>query len=288
MINLFNQIIKTNQSFLITDVYFTNWKNYTMEYHHHDCLEINYITSGTCIYHVNSNKYLLKKKNLLILDSSVPHKLEFISSHPCLILGMSYKSIPKKSGLVYLNDIASTSQSVETFFENFKVSMTIQDAHSIYPILQSIAKEYHGENNPIYQNILLTKTLIDVSRLILNDNQQSINYIDLIKDYIQFNYFSINNIDEIADYVGLNKIYMQRLFKQYNNKTIWNYLTELRIKEAAHILKFTDIPVGDIDKYVGINSRQNFYILFKKIYGVSPSEYRKSSLNNKNSFIKYQ
>lgn len=278
MSKLFNQIIKDDRGFLLTDVYFTNWKNYTMEYHSHGCLEINYITNGTCIYHINSNKYFLKKKNLLILDSSVPHKLEFLSSDPCLILGMSYRAIPKKSGLVSLKDIVSTNSSVHKFFSSFNDSMIIQDSHSIYPILQSISKEYYGENNYVYQSMLLTKSLIDLSRLVLNDNQQSINYIDLIKDYIQFNYFSINSIDEIAEHVGLNKIYMQRLFKQYTDKTIWNYLTELRVKEAAHLLTYTDIPIGDIDKYIGINSRQNFYILFRKIYGVSPSQYRKLSL----------
>lgn len=274
---LFHQIIKDNQSFSITDVYFTNWQNYTMEYHSHDCLEINYITSGTCIYHINSNKYFLKKKNLLILDSSVPHKLEFLSSDPCLILGMSYKAVPKKSGMISLNDIVSTSSSARTLFENFNDSMIIQDSHYIYPILQSISKEYYGENNYIYQSILLTKGLIDLSRLVLNDNQQYANYIDLIKNYIQFNYFSISSIDEIAEHVGLNKIYMQRLFKQYTNKTIWNYLTDLRMKEAKHLLRYTNIPIGDIDKYIGINSRQNFYILFKKIYGISPSKYRNFS-----------
>lgn len=277
MSKLFNQIIKDDQVFSITDVYFTNWKHYTMEYHSHDCLEINYITNGTCIYHVNSNKYFLKKKNLLILDSSIPHKLEFVSSDPCLILGMSYKSIQKKSGMISLKDIISTNSSTNTLFENFSDSLIIQDSHSIYPILQSISKEYYSENNHLYQNMLLSKSLIDLSRLILNDNQQCINYIDLIKNYIQFNYFSISNIDEIANHVGLNKIYIQRLFKQYTNKTIWNYLTELRMKEAIHLLKYTNIPIGDIDKYIGINSRQNFYILFKKIYGISPSKYRNFS-----------
>lgn len=277
MDKLFTQMINTNEVFLIDDVYFTNWKNYTMDYHTHACLEINYVTKGTCIYYIGSKKYVLKKKNLLILDSSIPHKLEFISQEPCLILGMSYKAIPKESAFISLQDLCTNSPSVNAFFQSFETSKVIQDFHSIYPILQSISKEFHGENNPIYQNILLNKALIDMSRLVLNDNQQSSDYIELIKDYIQYNYFSINTIDDIANHIGLNKIYMQRIFKQCTNVTIWNYLTEVRMKKAIFLLENTDIPIGDIDENIGINSRQNFYILFKKTYGLSPSEYKKLS-----------
>lgn len=66
---------------------------------------------------------------------------------------------------------------------------------------------------------------------------------------------------------------MQRIFKQFTNQTVWTYLVALRVKKEAYLLRYTDIPIGDIDENIGINSRQNFYILFKKTHGIiSPSE----------------
>jgi transcriptional regulator GlxA family with amidase domain len=63
-------------------------------------------------------------------------------------------------------------------------------------------------------------------------------------------------------------------------KTIWSYLTEIRLKNSIQLLLHTDIPIGDIDEKIGINSRQNFYKLFKSKYNISPSEYR-----NRNSSL---
>jgi AraC-type DNA-binding domain-containing proteins len=268
-------MVNNNEALSIEDAYFTNWKNYSMEFHKHACLEFNYVTKGTCIYYIGSKKYTLKKKNLLILNSSIPHKLVFSSQEPCLILGMAYDHVSEDSRLISLKNLFTAFPTVNAFFENFNSAKIIQDAHSIYPILQSVLKEFRGENNYTYHNILINKLLIDLSRLVLNDKQQSSDYVEMIKDYIQFNYFSINSINDIANYIGLNKVYMQRLFRTHTNQTVWNYLTNLRIKKAAYLLKYTDIPIGDIDENIGINSRQNFYRLFKKAYGISPLEYKK-------------
>ena len=49
------------------------------------------------------------------------------------------------------------------------------------------------------------------------------------------------------------------------------------MERAAYYLTSLNYPVGDIDELVGIHSRQNFYLLFKKKYGISPSQYRKKA-----------
>ena len=90
-----------------------------------------------------------------------------------------------------------------------------------------------------------------------------------------YHFFSIENIDEIASYVALNKVYLQKIFREKTGLTIWNYLTKYRMEKAVYFLLYSDTPISDIDELVGINSRQNFYLLFKKQYGMSPSEYRK-------------
>jgi AraC-like DNA-binding protein len=69
---------------------------------------------------------------------------------------------------------------------------------------------------------------------------------------------------------------------QYINehkKTNFNgFINTFRIKEAAEILKETDEKnIVDIAFEVGFNSVSSFHEAFKKIYGMSPAEYRKSN-----------
>jgi transcriptional regulator GlxA family with amidase domain len=68
---------------------------------------------------------------------------------------------------------------------------------------------------------------------------------------------------------------MERVFKQETGDSIWNYLNNIRMENAVYYLTQSNIPIGDIDELVGIHSRQNFYLLFKNKYQVSPSQYRK-------------
>ena len=68
---------------------------------------------------------------------------------------------------------------------------------------------------------------------------------------------------------------MERIFKRETGSTIWQYVMECRMDAAKDLLENTPIPIGEIDPLIGMNSRQTFYIQFKRHYGVSPAEYRK-------------
>lgn len=74
---------------------------------------------------------------------------------------------------------------------------------------------------------------------------------------------------------------MERLFKQETGMSVWTYLNNIRIEKSLYYLTELNIPIGNIDELVGIHSRQNFYLLFKKKYGISPAQYRKKYYKNK-------
>ena len=64
-----------------------------------------------------------------------------------------------------------------------------------------------------------------------------------------------------------------RLFKKYMNMTINDYVIELRMKHAAYLLRDTYMNVNEAADYLGFSSVSYFSRVFKKYYGVSPSEY---------------
>ena len=146
-----------------------------------------------------------------------------------------------------------------------------------FEIIEEIWSEVRDEWNPAFIQMECNKLLVKLARYVQNQDYQVKEYISQAKSFMTYHYFEIDSVDDIAAAVGLHKIYLQRIFKKHTGQTIWNYLTDIRLKKAASFLEASDIPIGEIDSMVGIHSRQSFYQNFKKYYHMSPKEYRESA-----------
>lgn len=83
-------------------------------------------------------------------------------------------------------------------------------------------------------------------------------------------------LEPIANHVNLNESHMSRLFKSETGKTIVNYLNELRMERARELLKNPDLTVKAVAEGVGIPDPFYFNRLFRRTYGQSPTDYKKS------------
>jgi len=92
--------------------------------------------------------------------------------------------------------------------------------------------------------------------------------------YIQRNYRHGLTLADVAHHVGLSTNYLATLFKQKVGRTIIDFLTEVRIEEAKHLLTETDAKVAEIAEQVGYHSPYYFSRAFKKAVGCSPRTYR--------------
>ena len=81
---------------------------------------------------------------------------------------------------------------------------------------------------------------------------------------------------EIAKAAGLSPNYLSRKFRQATGTGVHEYLTFLRLKEAALELLSTDSSVTEIALRCGFSDGNYFKDVFKKRYGVTPTGYRKS------------
>lgn len=68
------------------------------------------------------------------------------------------------------------------------------------------------------------------------------------------------------------------IFKEYFNCTPADFIKKSRILHACNLLKTTNLPVNKIAKQCGIPDYNYFSKIFKKSVGVSPSEYRKTTV----------
>jgi transcriptional regulator GlxA family with amidase domain len=86
------------------------------------------------------------------------------------------------------------------------------------------------------------------------------------------------SLGEMAESVNLSPPYFCYLFKSITGVPPARYLKSLRMQEAATLLTTTFLSVKEIVRRVGCTDESHFVRDFKRIYGVTPSEYRNGTL----------
>nr|WP_286208011.1 response regulator [Clostridium caldaquaticum] len=101
-----------------------------------------------------------------------------------------------------------------------------------------------------------------------------------VKKYIQKNYSNENLSTKIlADLVYLTPAYLSGLFKKETGKTISEYIIEFRIEKSKEYLKDTKLKLFEVAKSVGYSDANYYAKAFKKLTGLTPSEYREKYLS---------
>ena len=83
-------------------------------------------------------------------------------------------------------------------------------------------------------------------------------------------------MDLIASEVGLSRVHLNRKMKDLTGQTPHDFIRKVRLKKAAELLASGKMNVSEVTYTCGFSSPTSFSALFKKFYGVSPSQYYKS------------
>ena len=98
--------------------------------------------------------------------------------------------------------------------------------------------------------------------------------IEAAASYFSAYYNSDINISEYAASNGMSISWFIKNFKKYTGKTLFQYLTALRLTNAQVLLETTTYSINEIASIVGYPNPQYFSRIFHKQKGCSPSEYR--------------
>lgn len=101
-------------------------------------------------------------------------------------------------------------------------------------------------------------------------------YIEKAVNYICSNYSSPVSIEEIAGLLNIDRRHLGRLFTARTGMTPKEYLINVRLQNAADLLRNSNYPVMEVAELVGYDDYGSFLKIFKKKYGMAPSQFRKS------------
>ncbi|EXX84824.1 AraC family transcriptional regulator [Paenibacillus darwinianus] len=84
-------------------------------------------------------------------------------------------------------------------------------------------------------------------------------------------------LEGVANELNVSAVYLSRIFKQESGASFVSLLTHTRIKAAIRLLGETELSMNEIAERVGYESQHYFSTSFKKVVGLPPMQYRKSS-----------
>lgn len=108
------------------------------------------------------------------------------------------------------------------------------------------------------------------------------NYITKALEYIEPALYDGNlHAEDVASYLGLNVDYFLRIFKQRLKTPFSKYIVARRMNKATELIAKGQTNVSVISDSVGYNSPSYFIQSFKKLFGLTPSDYIKKELHVK-------
>lgn len=99
--------------------------------------------------------------------------------------------------------------------------------------------------------------------------------VQTVINHINLNVAEPHTLKSLAALCHISPSYLSALFKQETGSTLIDYINNQRVKRAAHLLASTNRSIADIAEEMGILDVNYFAKVFKRIYGVTPTRYRR-------------
>jgi len=122
---------------------------------------------------------------------------------------------------------------------------------------------------------LVTRILTEKDNQSNRDESISTQKMKQIKDYVDGNFQKKLSLDIIAREFYISKYHMAREFKKAYGIPLVNYIITKRITHAKGLLRFSDMQIEEIARVCGINDNSYFNKVFRKVEGLTASEYRR-------------
>lgn len=262
-----------------------SWKGTRHEdeknYHSHDYLELAFILSGKGKYHIEGAVYEVEAGDLLIFNPGVKHQALvdessdmpttefFVGCSDIQIPGYPHNYLPVPEGGYFIH----TKGELKTRIS--RLCSLMEQENQVYM-----------EGRYFMLKALLMQMILQVIRVqcVKSPTVGSYEFESLSKAYVVervISYFEEHysekiSLDQIAENMYLSPFYISKLFKSEIGDTPIRHLINIRLEKAKQLLEVGhNGTIQEIAAMVGYDDAYHFSKLFKKRYGISPSQARK-------------
>ena len=256
--------------------------------HHHDFVEIVFITKGKGIQVISNNEYEVSEGDIFILQGFQNHyfkdagKAEMINvmfdpvKSPGLVSD-EIKTIDGYSALFILEPRYRNRMHFKNMLHLNRVDLA-KSEYVLNGMLHELAQKEPGYE--LFLRLKLEEIILFLSRKysqISIPKAKSLVRIGKAIHFIETNFYNNIYIQQLADLSFMSIRNFQRIFKEATGLSPNDYLLEFRIQHASMLLTETDSAIYSVSEQVGIADWFYFSKAFKKKFGVSPLAYRKQN-----------
>lgn len=256
-----------------------------------DCFEIDYVLSGECRFRFLDEVRTLKKGDLCILTPHSMHSVTPLTSTsfvvPILVKEHSFErtffpllsNTDVMSG--FFNTVLQSPESPNYLLFNTSGSYEIQVIVRQLFMERFFYDQYTSRSGMHWINLLFMHTLRDYSTYHqFSSYENGRDYAHILR-YIERNYHTIT-LSDLAEKFNYTVPYMSKLIREITGKRFTDLVLKLRMRDAAALLDETDMSIELIAQKAGYNTTDHFTRSFKKLYQLSPSQYRRQKGRGQN------
>ncbi len=253
------------------------------EYRSHDFLEIAYVLSGEGKYRIDDRIYDVREGDLVIINSGVMHQALFcpqvevptteffVGFSNIRISGCPANYMPLPNGECVLHTTGELSQRLFRLCSSMEAENAVR-RQGRYFMLKSYL---------IQMLLLVIREQCEPMERPRGCDFETANrkyVVDKIVEYIEDHYNEKISLDQIAENMYLSPFYISRIFKSETGSAPIRRLINIRLEKAKELLEGGyQGSIQEVAAMVGYDDAYHFSKLFKKRYGVSPSQVRRNS-----------
>ncbi len=253
--------------------------------HWHKELELIYVLEGNASVTISSNHYLLQTDDIILINRYDTH---FIEGENCVVLSI----------LLDLEKIGVSEEEIDNL--NFQCNSSIETDKTPYKKIKALIASIVNYNlkyqdNSKYANLSIIYSLfaefMNKYRVISNTKKSSpsksqARLREIIK-YINLNYAKVITLKDLSEHFNLTIPYISSFFTDYFGQNFQDYYDELRINKSISSLLENKYTLQDLAILFGFSDDRAYVRAFKKIYKVTPSEYKKNLSKSTNPETKF-
>ena len=216
----------------------------------HAYYELVYYASGSGVGHIDGNRYEFQKDHFVLIPPKTKHDELLTADSDIICLGFTCEK---------------------------PLAACLREDRSgiILSILEVIVEECANQTTD-YEDMVsakLCELCIYLSRA--SEKQKAKDKsLEYIVNYINENYFEKIHMADCARQLQMSYSHFQNKFRQATGLSPKNYLLKRRLSAARHLLLYSELNCTEIALRCGFSTSALFSLLFRKEYGVTPTEYR--------------
>lgn len=271
-------IEELNPTFLFT------WKGMRSHdetnYHSHDFPELAFVLSGIGKYRIDDVLYDVKEGDLIVINPGIRHQALFVSTECATteffvgftdvkFAGLEANTLPLPANSPIISLKGETKQKLS------RICASMEAENSI-----SWEGRYYMQKTYLMQMLLLLlKEQLQPVEVKTGYAFESVNkkyVVEQLVNYLDEHFAEKISLDQIAENMYLSPFYISKIFKSETGNTPIHYLIKIRMERAHEILENGwEGSIQEVAARVGYEDAYHFSKLFKKHFGVSPSQVKK-------------